>query len=121
MGMAWTAAQDLAAAFNTRTRFVFHVSSGAGGLLDWLVDRSYAPITAELEKRGFPSMLVHSSVRGSDTPNEDDVGVPTLEHAGLLGEHSALHTRSYLELRRKILKIQRRSNQSQDQSREQQP
>jgi hypothetical protein len=24
-----------------------------------------------LEKRGFPSMLVHSSVRGSDTPNED--------------------------------------------------
>ena len=26
---------------------------------------------AELEKRGFPSMLVHSSVRGSDTPNGD--------------------------------------------------
>jgi len=24
-----------------------------------------------LEQRGFPSMLVHSSVRGSDTPNED--------------------------------------------------
>jgi hypothetical protein len=51
--------------------FVFHVSSTWGGLLDWLVDRGYAPITAELEKRGFPSMLVHSSVRGSDTPNED--------------------------------------------------
>src|SRR5262249_53563284 len=49
----------------------FHVSSTWGNLLDWLVDRGYAPITAELEKRGFPSMLVHSSVRGSDTPNED--------------------------------------------------
>jgi hypothetical protein len=70
-GMAWTATQGLAAASSTRTRFVFHVSSTWGNLLDWLVDRSYAPITAELEKRGFPSMLVHSSVRGSDTPNED--------------------------------------------------
>ena len=70
-GMAWTATQGLAAASNARTRFVFHVSSTWGNLLDWLVDRSYAPVTAELEKRGFPSMLVHSSVRGSDTPNED--------------------------------------------------
>jgi hypothetical protein len=70
-GMAWTATQGLAAASNSATKFVFHVSSAAGGLLDWLVDRVYAPITAELEKRGFPSMLVHSSVRGSDTPNED--------------------------------------------------
>ena len=70
-GMAWMATGGLAAASNTRTRFVFHVSSTWGGLLDWLVDRGYAPITAELEKRGFPSMLVHSSVRGSDTPNED--------------------------------------------------
>ena len=70
-GMAWTATQGLAAASSTRTRFVFHVSSTWGNLLDWLVDRGYAPITAELEKRGFPSMLVHSSVRGSDTPNED--------------------------------------------------
>src|SRR5215472_16953176 len=70
-GMAWTATQGLAAASSTRTRFVFHVSSTWGSLLDWLVDRGYAPITAELEKRGFPSMLVHSSVRGSDTPNED--------------------------------------------------
>ena len=70
-GMAWTATQGLAAASNTRTRFVFHVSSRWNGLLDWLVDRGYAPITAELEKRGFPSMLVHSSVAGSDTPNED--------------------------------------------------
>jgi len=65
----------LAAAFNTQTRFVFHVSSHAssvaGGLLDWLIDWLYSPITAELEKRGFPSMLVHSSVSGSDTPNED--------------------------------------------------
>jgi hypothetical protein len=26
---------------------------------------------SELERRGFPTMLVHSSVRGSDTPNED--------------------------------------------------
>ena len=69
--LAWTATQGLAAASNTRTRFVFHVSSTWGDLFDWLVDRSYAPITAELEKRGFPSMLVHSSVRGSDTPNED--------------------------------------------------
>jgi Alpha/beta hydrolase family len=70
-GMAWTATQGLAAASNTRTRFVFHASSTWGDLLDWLVDRSYAPITAELEKRGFPSILIHSSVRGSDTPNED--------------------------------------------------
>src|SRR5215469_16781158 len=70
-GMAWTATQGLAAASGTRTRFVFHVSSTWGNLLDWLVDRGYAPITAELEKRGFPSMLVHSSVRDSDTPNED--------------------------------------------------
>ena len=69
--LACTATQGLAAASNTRTRFVFHVSSTWGDLFDWLVDRSYAPITAELEKRGFPSMLVHSSVRGSDTPNED--------------------------------------------------
>jgi hypothetical protein len=71
MGMAWTATQRLAAAPNTRTRFVFHVSSTWGDLLDWLVDRGYHPIMAELEKRGFPSMLLHSSVRGSDTPNED--------------------------------------------------
>ena len=71
MGLAWTAMRGVAAAPNTRTRFVFHVSSTWGGLLDWLVDRGYAPMTAELEKRGFPSMLVHSSVRGSDTPNED--------------------------------------------------
>jgi hypothetical protein len=70
-GLAWSAMRGVAAAPNSATKFVFHVSSGAGGLLDWLVDRSYAPITAELEKRGFPSMLVHSSVRGSDTPNED--------------------------------------------------
>jgi hypothetical protein len=74
-GLAWSATQGLAAASNSATKFVFHVSSAAGGLLDWLVDwlvdRSYAPITAELEKRGFPSILVHSSVRGSDTPNED--------------------------------------------------
>jgi hypothetical protein len=33
-------------------------------LIDWL----YSPITGELEKRGFPSMLVRSSVSGSDTP-----------------------------------------------------
>jgi hypothetical protein len=70
-GMAWTATQGLAAVSNTRTRFVFHVSSTWGDLFDWLVDRGYAPIIAELEKRGFPSMLLHSSVRGSDTPNED--------------------------------------------------
>src|SRR5262249_61979677 len=70
-GMAWTATQGLAAASSTRTKFVFHVSSTWGNLLDWLVDRGYAQITAELEKRGFPSMLVHSSVRSSDKPNED--------------------------------------------------
>jgi hypothetical protein len=64
-GIAWTATQGLAAASNTRTRFVFHVSSTWGDLLDWLVDRGYHPITAELEKRGFPSMLVHSSVSTS--------------------------------------------------------
>src|SRR5215469_2341221 len=74
-GLGWMAMHGLAAAFNTQTRFVFHVSSHAssvaGGLLDWLIDWLYSPITAELEKRGFPSMLVHSSVSGSDTPNED--------------------------------------------------
>src|SRR5690348_17287785 len=70
-GLAWTATRRLTAAANTRARFVFHVSSTWGDLLDWLVDRGYSPIMAELEKRGFPSMLVHSSVRGSDTPNED--------------------------------------------------
>ena len=75
-GLAWTATQGLAAASNTRTRFVFHVSSTWGDLFDWLVDRSYAPITAELEKRGFPSMLVRSSVRGSDTPNGDRASQP---------------------------------------------
>jgi hypothetical protein len=70
-GLAWMATGGLAAASNTRTRFVFHISSTWGDLLDWLIDWLYTPITAELEKRGFPSMLVHSSVRGSDTPNED--------------------------------------------------
>src|SRR5215472_10143191 len=70
-GLAWTAMRGVAAASNSTTKFVFHVSSGAGALLDWLVDRGYAHITTELEKRGFPSMLVHSSVRGSDTPNRD--------------------------------------------------
>ena len=74
-GLGWTAMHGLAAAFDTRTTFVFHVSSHAssvaGGVLDWLIDWLYSPITAELEKRGFPSMLVHSSVSGSDTPNED--------------------------------------------------
>jgi hypothetical protein len=69
-GMAWTATRGLAAS-GSATRFVFHVSSVAGGLLDWLIDRGYASIRAELEKRGFPSMLLHSSVAGSDTPNED--------------------------------------------------
>ena len=70
-GLAWTATRGVAAAPASATRFVFHVSKVAGGLLDWLVERHYAPITAELEKRGFASMLVHSSVSGSDTPNED--------------------------------------------------
>jgi hypothetical protein len=70
-GLAWAATQGLAAAPNAGTRFVFHVSSAAGGWLDWLKDWLYAPLTAELEKRGFPAMLVHSSVSGSDTPNED--------------------------------------------------
>jgi hypothetical protein len=59
-GMAWTATQRLAAAPNTRIRFIFHVSSTWGDLFDWLVDRGYRPIMAELEKRGFPAMLVHS-------------------------------------------------------------
>jgi hypothetical protein len=75
VGLAWTATRGLAAAPSTGTRFVFHVSSNGssiwGDLFRWLVDRGYRPIMAQLEKRGFPSMLVHSSVRGSDTPNED--------------------------------------------------
>jgi hypothetical protein len=65
--MAWMATQGVAAALNAPTRFVFHVSGVAGGP----VDRAYAPFIAELESRGFPSMLVHSFVHGSDTPNED--------------------------------------------------
>jgi hypothetical protein len=69
--LGWTAMHGLAAASNSSTRFIFHVSSTPFGLLDWLRDRGYAHITAELDKRGFPSMLVHSSVRGSDTPNGD--------------------------------------------------
>jgi len=71
MGLGWTAMRGLAAASNSPTKFAFHVSSTPFGLLDWLRDRGYALITAELQKRGFPSMLVHSSVRGSDTPNGD--------------------------------------------------
>src|SRR5262249_61156519 len=67
MGMARTATQGLAAASNTRTRFVFHGSSTWGDLFDWLVDRAYVHITAELEKTGFPSMLLHRPVRGSCT------------------------------------------------------
>jgi hypothetical protein len=70
-GMAWMATQGVAAAFNAPTRFVFHVSGVAGGPVDRAVERAYVPIIAELESRGFPSMLVHSSVQGSDTPNED--------------------------------------------------
>ena len=70
-GPAWAATRGLAAAPNAGASFVFHVSSAAGGWFDWLKDWLYAPLTAELEKRGFPSMLVHSSVSGSDTPNED--------------------------------------------------
>ena len=70
-GLTWVATQGLAAAPNAGTKFVFHVSSAAGGWLDWLKDWLYSPLTAELEKRGFPAMLVHSSVGGSDTPNED--------------------------------------------------
>src|SRR6185312_12569347 len=70
-GLTWVATQGPAAAPTVGTRFVFHVSSATGGWLDWLKDRLYAPLMAELEKRGFPAMLVHSSVSGSDTPNED--------------------------------------------------
>lgn len=70
-GLAWTAMRGAAPASSSATRFVFHVTSIAGGMLNWLIDRRYASITAELEKRGYPSMLVHSSVKGSDTPNED--------------------------------------------------
>jgi pimeloyl-ACP methyl ester carboxylesterase len=57
----------VSAASNSRTRFVIHVSGAAGGP----IDKGYAALIAELESRGFPTMLVHSSVEGSDTPNED--------------------------------------------------
>ena len=62
-GLTWAAMHGLSAASNTPTRFVFHVS-GAGGDP---VDKGCAPIITELEKRGFPSMLLHSTVKGSDT------------------------------------------------------
>ena len=39
--------------------------------LFWRFGGSDPDKAAELKKRGFPSMLLHSSVRGSDTPNED--------------------------------------------------
>ena len=70
-GLAWAVTRGAAAAPRSATKVVFHLSSIADGWLDWLLDRAYGPVTGELEKRGFPSMLVHSSVRGSDTPNED--------------------------------------------------
>ncbi len=70
-GMAWMATQGVAAALNSPTRFVYHVSGVAGSPVDKAVERAYAPIIAELDSRGFPTMLVHSAVHGSDTPNED--------------------------------------------------
>jgi Alpha/beta hydrolase family len=70
-GMAWMATHGVAAALNAPTRFVFHVSGVVGGPVDRALERAYAPIIAELESRGFPSMLVHSPVQGSNTPNED--------------------------------------------------
>jgi hypothetical protein len=66
-GLANLRMQGLEAAAHASTRFVFHVSGAAGGA----VDKAYAPLISELEKRGFPSTFVHSSVKGSDTPNED--------------------------------------------------
>src|SRR5215472_15470237 len=66
-GLGWTTMHGLRAASNMPTRFVIH---GTGAVVG-LVDKGYAPFLSELNKRGFPSMLVHSSVKGSDTPNED--------------------------------------------------
>lgn len=66
-GMACMATRSLAGALDSRTRFIFHVSGVVGGA----VDKAYKPIIGELEGRGFPTMLVHSSVKGSNTPNED--------------------------------------------------
>jgi hypothetical protein len=57
----------VAEAFGRATRFVIHVSGTAGSP----IDNSYAPLIAELDKRGFPSTLVHSPVAGSHTPNKD--------------------------------------------------
>ena len=65
--LAWPIMHRLAAAPSPPTKFVFHVSGAEGGP----VDKSYAPFVAELERRGFPSMFVHSPVKGSNTPNED--------------------------------------------------
>ena len=56
-GLAGATMHGLAAASNAPTRFVIHVSGAAGGP----VDKAYAPFITELEKRGFPSMFVHSS------------------------------------------------------------
>lgn len=63
--MAWIATQGVAAALNVPTRFVFHASGVAGGPVDRALEKAYAPIIAELESRGLPSMPVHSSVQGS--------------------------------------------------------
>src|SRR5215470_12562067 len=47
-GLAWSATRGLAAAPNSGTRFVFHVSSHGssiwGDLLDWVFDRGYPPL-----------------------------------------------------------------------------
>src|SRR5262249_10246946 len=57
-GMAWTATRAVAAVSNTETRFVFHVSSGAGRHLNFLVNQTFAPIYPKLAKRGVAVMIV---------------------------------------------------------------
>jgi hypothetical protein len=66
-GLAWAASQRVAEALQPTTRFVIHVSGPAGGP----IDNSYSPLIAELDRRGYPVMLVHSPVAGSRTPNAD--------------------------------------------------
>lgn len=66
-GLAFGAAQGDVRAETRPTRFVIHVSGPEGGA----IDNSYAPLKAALRQRGFETLLVHSPVKGSRTPNQD--------------------------------------------------
>ena len=53
-GLAWAAMHGAAAASNTRTRFVISVS----GPVDGPIAKGWGELTAEFQKRGFPTTFV---------------------------------------------------------------